>query len=299
MVLTGESESEKSIIMKIMMLFRTLYADINVSSIKILSKSKDVQKDFNYMINSIDIVRIMESVELYEFMIPNSELICVIDGFKMKICVDNKIIHFKVSGSFNLNKVHLEDICYLPNYRLIVNVIHKNKNLKDQSVYLNFYNNLVHFCDFTPNFDNNKIIKSFLYKKIENLMFESHTFFIEELELGSHPNKQVQLINDIVNKFNTTSNTNIIFSTNSPYILSYLNCLLYAYSVFKKKIDCTNIVPKTYFLNVKDIAVYNIINGKSKNIINNKTKLILADTIDGISETIGEMFDNLLDLYHT
>lgn len=85
-------------------------------------------------------------------------------------------------------------------------------------------------------------------------------------------------------------------------MLSLLNCLLLANQVANEKPKLKNqiekIVPSQYWLDIKNFSALKVEKGKVKSIINRKTKLILADKIDEVSEEIGETFDKLLELQH-
>ena len=149
--------------------------------------------------------------------------------------------------------------------------------------------------------------------KFENMERASHTiyendvpfrlnFFIEEPELSLFPNAQKSLIEYLASLFNQTKNkeVNIAFSTHSPYILSALNCLLKAHEISIKKSELKQqierILPEKCWLNIDNFNAFKVKNGTVKSIINEETNLILADEIDEVSEEIGQIFDDLLDL---
>lgn len=171
-------------------------------------------------------------------------------------------------------------------------------------------------------------------KKVDKIKISSNrlSLFIEEPELSLFPNAQKRLVehfvdlcfskpklyNEIKNKkyislsfpylssifenaFNN-KNVYIAFSTHSPYMLSSLNCLLLANQVANKKPELKNqiekIVPSQYWLDIKNFSALKVEKGKVKSIINRKTKLILADKIDEVSEEIEEIFDKLLELQY-
>lgn len=171
-------------------------------------------------------------------------------------------------------------------------------------------------------------------KKVDKIKISSNrlSLFIEEPELSLFPNAQKRLVeyfvdlcfsskkinNNIKNikylfsnypyllpvfedAFNN-KNVYIAFSTHSPYMLSSLNCLLLANQVANEKPKLKNqikkIVPNKYWLDIKNFSALKVENGRIENIINRKTKLILADKIDEVSEDIGEIFDKLLELQY-
>lgn len=168
---------------------------------------------------------------------------------------------------------------------------------------------------FSTIYDKKEVFKTFLialftkgnfkdpndfFKKIPNLQKKHFrlNFFIEEPELSLFPNAQKKLVDFFSKVFNETQNIHIAFSTHSPYMLSYLNCLLKAYELSNKKPkeEIEKFVLEKYWLNLKEFGAYKVKDGKVIDIIDKETKLILADEIDEVSEEIGRIFDNLLDL---
>ncbi len=92
----------------------------------------------------------------------------------------------------------------------------------------------------------------------------------------------------------------IAFSTHSPYILSSLNCLLFAYEVANKntnlKEKVETIIPNKFWLDINKFNAFKVENGEVFSIIDKETNLILTESIDEVSEEIGILFDSLLDL---
>ncbi|MCR2066121.1 AAA family ATPase [Campylobacter upsaliensis] len=125
-------------------------------------------------------------------------------------------------------------------------------------------------------------------------------FFIEEPELSLFPNAQKKLIEFLSEKFNGKKETHIIFSTHSPYVLSVLNCLLKAHllstqsKALEKKVE--KVIPKKNWLSADNFQAFKIKDGYIQSIIDEETNLILADEIDEVSDEIGSIFDDLLDL---
>ena len=183
-----------------------------------------------------------------------------------------------------------------------------------------------------------KILKSDTFddflNKLDKINISSNrlSLFIEEPELSLFPNAQKRLVEHFVdlcfskhklhnefrnkkylflnfqylshifeNAFNN-QNVYIAFSTHSPYMLSSLNCLLLAHQVANEKPELKDkvekIVPSQYWLDINNFSALKVENGNVKSIINKKTKLILADKIDEVSEEIGKTFDKLLELQY-
>lgn len=132
---------------------------------------------------------------------------------------------------------------------------------------------------------------------------ERYSLFIEEPELSLFPNAQKKLVEYLVNLcfyLDTKKTIQVAFSTHSPYILSSLNCLLLAYEVANKnpnlKEKVKTIIPNKFWLDINKFNAFKVENGEVFSIIDKETNLILAESIDEVSEEIGETFDKLLEL---
>lgn len=132
---------------------------------------------------------------------------------------------------------------------------------------------------------------------------ERYSLFIEEPELSLFSNAQKKLVEYLVNLcfyLGTKKTIHIAFSTHSPYILSSLNCLLLAYEVANKnpnlKEKVETIIPNKFWLDINKFNAFKVENGEVFSIIDKETNLILAESIDEVSEEIGETFDKLLEL---
>ena len=82
-----------------------------------------------------------------------------------------------------------------------------------------------------------------------------------------------------------------IYTTHSPFILSSLNNLLFAFSKGTEKdsineIDIDSIISKKSWINPNDFSAFQIIDGKTKSVFNRKTGLIENNIIDSVSEDI-------------
>ncbi|MEA5260355.1 AAA family ATPase [Arcicella aquatica] len=144
---------------------------------------------------------------------------------------------------------------------------------------------------------------------VEHFSKEDNTYFIiEEPELNLFPTTQKSLVAYLADKC-TTGNNELLITTHSPYVLSALNNLLFAYQVAKvlpeKANEIAQIIPKEQWLNPEDFAAYyvgedeegNI--GGVRSIFNSKTGLIGENELDSISEELGDEFDALMNIYRT
>jgi predicted ATPase len=130
--------------------------------------------------------------------------------------------------------------------------------------------------------------------------YDSKWFIIEEPELNLFPVTQRHLMHYIISKCNDETNK-LLLTTHSPYVLSSLNNLLFAYKVAQKypehAEDVAKIIPKESWLNPEEFAAYYVADGTVRSIVNPKTGLISENELDGVSEDIGDEFDALMEIY--
>lgn len=130
--------------------------------------------------------------------------------------------------------------------------------------------------------------------------YDANFFIIEEPELNLYPITQRRLINYIVSKC-AIRESKLLLTTHSPYVLSSLNNLLFAYKVAQRHPDqeeeISRIIPKDSWLNPEEFAAYFVADGTVRSIVNEKTGLISENELDGVSEDIGDEFDALMEIY--
>lgn len=189
-----------------------------------------------------------------------------------------------------------------------------------QDIFANFYGKIApNFIKLLgKNFENvqnatpeEMIMRNFMQNIALSLEDISNTdarinIFIEEPELNLFPNAQKNLVEHLVYscfeppKKDKNKTIHIAFSTHSPYILSSLNCLLLACEVANKnpnlKEKVETIIPNKFWLDINKFNAFKVENGEVFSIIDKETNLILAESIDEVSEEIGETFDKLLEL---
>lgn len=125
---------------------------------------------------------------------------------------------------------------------------------------------------------------------------------IEEPELNCFPSLQNSTFKYIVrcirSEQNNKYNRRIIITTHSPYILTSLNNLMYAYQVGQEHTEETNnIIEKKYWINPEDVSAYMLLpNGNCEDIFDREENLIKADKIDEVSRILNQQFENLLTL---
>lgn len=136
---------------------------------------------------------------------------------------------------------------------------------------------------------------------IENTFKNGLTnFIIEEPELNLFPVTQKHLIKYLAEKC-TQNDNNLMVTTHSPYVLSSLNLLVFAYQTAQKRPELIEeikaIVPQESWINPSEFAAYYVHEGTVRSIINPKTGLISENELDEVSDMIGDEFDALKRIY--
>lgn len=135
------------------------------------------------------------------------------------------------------------------------------------------------------------------YNEIEN---RKRTWIIEEPELNLFPKAQKKLIEFLVESVNSFDNQ-FILPTHSPYILTSLENLMYAYKLgnsckgkFKKQVE--SIVDEKYWINQDDVSAYYLGEENEIDLMIREEALINKEYIDSVSDSINRDFDNLLEI---
>ncbi len=128
---------------------------------------------------------------------------------------------------------------------------------------------------------------------------QAQSFIIEEPELNLYPTAQQGLLNWLVEKC-TKGENDLTITTHSPYILSHLNLLLYAYQVAEKYPErreaVAAIVPEASWINPKEFACYQVEHGGVQSLVDAELGLIDNNELDGLSGDAADAFDNLIRL---
>ena len=134
------------------------------------------------------------------------------------------------------------------------------------------------------------------------LMLNKEKVFIviEEPEAHLFPEAQKNIISLITLLANVNDNQ-VFITTHSPYLLTSLNNLVYAYQVGQKHPEkVSKIVDKQLWLNPEKLQAYFVggkdNKGKIRSIIDPDLKIIQAEEIDGASRMINQEFDQLFNL---
>ena len=138
-------------------------------------------------------------------------------------------------------------------------------------------------------------IKHYIEKKKKN-----KTFLIEEPELNLFPKAQNKLMQYIVDKV-INNGSRVLLTTHSPYILTSLNNMMYAYQVGLTNTEkISEIIDKKYWINPSDVNAYRLLpDGTAKNILDEELKQLNAGELDEISRSINENWDKIADVEYS
>jgi predicted ATPase len=128
---------------------------------------------------------------------------------------------------------------------------------------------------------------------------KKNQFIVEEPELNLFPTAQKNLVQYLVQSCSSKEN-HLHINTHSPYILSAINNLIFAYKVAhevpEKAYEVAQIIPREQWLNPDDVAAYYVADGTVKSIIAEKHGLIGENELDAISEDISGERDQLFKI---
>jgi predicted ATPase len=140
------------------------------------------------------------------------------------------------------------------------------------------------------------IALSWLTSKVHNRSGDKNIYVsIEEPELSLFPITQNDLLKFIFERI-ASLDYHLTITTHSPYTLTAINNLLYAYQVGAQNEEVKDIVPQELWLNPTDVGAWYVENGTARSIIDQETNLIKAEKIDGISEVLNAEYDKIMDV---
>jgi AAA15 family ATPase/GTPase len=124
-------------------------------------------------------------------------------------------------------------------------------------------------------------------------------FIVEEPELNLFPTTQKELVGYLADKC-TQNGNELLMTTHSPYVLSAINNLIFAYKVAhevpEKAEEVAKIIPREQWLNPDDVAAYYVADGTVQSIIHEGEGLIGENELDAISEDISGERDQLFKI---
>lgn len=142
------------------------------------------------------------------------------------------------------------------------------------------------------------MLKLFLNKTIS--LGNRASLYIEEPEAHLFPTTQFNVVRLLARLCNLKNSYQIFITTHSPYLLSSFNNLFLAGSIIKKDSNKTenvyNLIDKNEIIFSENATAYSLSNGKYSNLIDESDGLILAETLDRVSENIAIQFESLLDI---
>ena len=137
-----------------------------------------------------------------------------------------------------------------------------------------------------------------LYLTLKYFATKHKDIIIEEPELNLYPKSQIDTVKYMIENRKDSS---LSIMTHSPYILSVLNVLLFAYKatnindILKDKIS--KIIPKEQQINPNEFSAYLIENGISKSIKGESTGMIQENVIDDIGGMLDDSYNELMKIY--
>lgn len=124
-------------------------------------------------------------------------------------------------------------------------------------------------------------------------------FIIEEPEQNLFPKTQKRLVEFLIQSANQNENC-FILPTHSPYILTALENPMYAFSLASKTSDekllkqIEALLPRNTWLDPNEVSVYLFEKGGARNILSKENGIIDKDAIDGASDEVNMVFDELI-----
>ncbi|AXY76126.1 hypothetical protein D3H65_19980 [Paraflavitalea soli] len=132
-----------------------------------------------------------------------------------------------------------------------------------------------------------------LTSKIESRVNDKKIYVsIEEPELSLFPFTQNDLLKFVIEKI-APLDFHLSITTHSPYTLTAINNLIYAFQVGSKHLQTNEIVPRELWLDPSGIGAWFVENGTVRSIMDEETQLINTEEIDKISEIIGDTMESL------
>lgn len=128
---------------------------------------------------------------------------------------------------------------------------------------------------------------------------------IEEPELNCFPLTQKKIIEYFISKLKIENRIeyycNLIITTHSPYILTSLNNLMYAYKVGNMeggvhKSAISDIIPQQNWVNPDDVSCYLLRKDEKQENIKDKEGLIKASMIDSVSKELNKEFNEIINI---
>jgi len=126
---------------------------------------------------------------------------------------------------------------------------------------------------------------------------------IEEPEMNCFPTTQAKFVNYFISKIKANDIIGneyfcrLFITTHSPYILTAMNNLMFAYQTGQtNQYEVDRIIKKEYWINPNDVSAYMLLeNGTCESILDSEG-LIKAEKIDSVSGKLNKEFNEILDI---
>ena len=116
--------------------------------------------------------------------------------------------------------------------------------------------------------------------------------YIEEPEAHLYPTAQKDMLELLVYVANATSSQGLYITTHSPYILTVLNNLIMANEVRDKQ----NTFEPNLLVPFEEVRAYFIADGKANSLMNEEYRIIDAEKLDEVSNSISREYSEMVDL---
>lgn len=138
-------------------------------------------------------------------------------------------------------------------------------------------------------------------KRLKNrLTYKNASFFIEEIEQNLYPESQRRLLLKLVavvrqHMQGTLPLCSLTLTTHSPYVISTLNVLMKASSLYGRQEEVARILPPQYVLPPHSIAAYAIEEGRFVDIVDEELDMVDGARMGSVSDWVDAKMDALDD----
>jgi predicted ATPase len=284
---TGDNNSEKKLSWKCDYLKERL---IKWSGYFKSPETVDMARDVRIRIHEEIRHDFLDKLPISTMFVPASRAALAVIGGNIAFR-DNYLDEFAHNRDFLLSYY---DISLSKELADILHVINIKKNPSDEhDVLLELRDNSTVPSLFSSSGQQELVYLLLLMEKLPEISFtygRMLSFFIEEPSAHLFPEEQKKLIERIVTLFQQKKEleTRFFITTHSPYILNVINNMLKKDLLIKKHPHCAKEIEanvKSPCLSVEDLSAF-FIEEEGKDMIDPDKKIIFADQIDKISDTI-------------